>query len=147
MLTWRLDRWLLLYSVAYIPMVLLAIVYVVHGIQAILQDQGLIDVVNVIPIFEPIVGPFLIFIGITDIIVAVAVVAIPNIYKVPFLLYATLWPIVPNGLRQIGDLNTEWGEAIIFGIIGIVSLLAFLLQRRIGHKVIFKITTRRAASQ
>lgn len=114
----------------YIPFIILSLPFLANGYAWIVHDKELVTIVSSISIFAPYTDILLYIQWAQDIIVWLLILFYFWKFKPWLLLFAALWPIVPNAMITISWVQTsewwaEWGEVIFILILSYISYLAY----------------------
>lgn len=108
----------------YIPVVLLAFLYIVHGWQAVIMTDEFIQIGMQSGLSLPLVKIGLVLVGILDIVLAILLFIKP---RKLLLVWMALWPLVPAILGYMGNGEFEM-EFIITSFFA--TLIYFLFLRK-----------------
>ncbi len=114
----------------YIPFIILSLPFLANGYAGIVHDKELVTIVSSISIFAPYTDILLYIQWAQDIIVWLLILFYFWKFKPWLLLFAALWPIVPNAMITISGVKTaeggaEWWEVIFIIILSYISYLAY----------------------
>ena len=114
-----------------IPSIALAVIFLSNGFEALTHSGEFLEVAGVAHFLGNNVDSILTLVGIVDILVGLLLIFYYGKYKYLIIIYAMLWPFVPNILRQIGGIGGEWPEVAMYVILAIVSYIGFNQQKRL----------------
>ena len=100
----------------YIPSLILAIIYFVHGFDALMLSRESLNLISIVGFSESTSRILSVMVGIVDILIALMVLFMPRIWN---LVWAALWPVIPSVLEFVGggEIEPEFVTTTILAIL------------------------------